>query len=93
MPPIRPAMFLCHRRRLGTSRWRSAIVGTVFLILAAQYESWSLPFSVLLGMPIAVMGAFLALTLRRRREGLGQQTLNLHRIRFDYRIGHNISYP
>ncbi|MEY4950261.1 MAG: hypothetical protein RL698_2472 [Pseudomonadota bacterium] len=37
----------------------------VFLILAAQYESWSLPFSVLLGMPIAVMGAFLALTLRR----------------------------
>jgi HAE1 family hydrophobic/amphiphilic exporter-1 len=33
----------------------------VFLILAAQYESWSLPFSVLLGTPIAVMGAFGAL--------------------------------
>jgi HAE1 family hydrophobic/amphiphilic exporter-1 len=33
----------------------------VFLILAAQYESWSLPFSVLLGTPIAVMGAFLGL--------------------------------
>ena len=33
----------------------------VFLILAAQYESWSLPFSVLLGMPIAVFGAFAAL--------------------------------
>ena len=33
----------------------------VFLILAAQYESWSLPFSVLLGTPIAVFGAFLAL--------------------------------
>jgi HAE1 family hydrophobic/amphiphilic exporter-1 len=30
----------------------------VFLILAAQYESWSLPFSVLLGTPIAVFGAF-----------------------------------
>jgi HAE1 family hydrophobic/amphiphilic exporter-1 len=30
----------------------------VFLILAAQYESWSLPFSVLLGTPIAVAGAF-----------------------------------
>ncbi len=29
----------------------------VFLILAAQYESWSLPFSVLLGTPIAVCGA------------------------------------
>ena len=28
----------------------------VFLILAAQYESWSLPFSVLLGTPIAVAG-------------------------------------
>ena len=37
----------------------------VFLILAAQYESWSLPFSVLLGMPIAVFGAFLMLTVRR----------------------------
>ena len=33
----------------------------VFLILAAQYESWSLPFSVLLGTPIAVFGAFFAL--------------------------------
>jgi hydrophobic/amphiphilic exporter-1 (mainly G- bacteria), HAE1 family len=30
----------------------------VFLILAAQYESWSLPFSVLLGVPIAILGAF-----------------------------------
>ncbi len=37
----------------------------VFLILAAQYESWTLPFSVLLGTPIAVFGAFLALWLRR----------------------------
>src|SRR3984885_11941631 len=36
----------------------------VFLIMAAQYESWSLPFSVLLGVPIAVFGAFLALNLR-----------------------------
>jgi HAE1 family hydrophobic/amphiphilic exporter-1 len=33
----------------------------VFLILAAQYESWSLPFSVLLGTPVAVFGAFAAL--------------------------------
>jgi HAE1 family hydrophobic/amphiphilic exporter-1 len=36
----------------------------VFLILAAQYESWSLPFSVLLGTPIAVFGAFLFLWMR-----------------------------
>jgi HAE1 family hydrophobic/amphiphilic exporter-1 len=33
----------------------------VFLILAAQYESWKLPFSVLLGTPWAVMGALLGL--------------------------------
>jgi len=37
----------------------------VFLILAALYESWSLPFSVLLSTPIAVFGAFFILWLRR----------------------------
>jgi HAE1 family hydrophobic/amphiphilic exporter-1 len=37
----------------------------VFLILAAQYESWSLPFSILLGTPFAIFGAFLALLLSR----------------------------
>lgn len=37
----------------------------VFLILAAQYESWSLPFSVLLGTPIALFGAYLLLMLRQ----------------------------
>jgi HAE1 family hydrophobic/amphiphilic exporter-1 len=37
----------------------------VFLILAAQYESWSLPFSVLLGTPVAVLGAFAGLYLSR----------------------------
>jgi hydrophobic/amphiphilic exporter-1 (mainly G- bacteria), HAE1 family len=36
----------------------------VFLILAALYESWSLPFSVLLTVPIAIFGAFLGLLLR-----------------------------
>jgi HAE1 family hydrophobic/amphiphilic exporter-1 len=36
----------------------------VFLILAAQYESWSLPFSVLLGTPIAVFGALWFLWMR-----------------------------
>jgi HAE1 family hydrophobic/amphiphilic exporter-1 len=35
----------------------------VFLILAAQYESWKLPFSVLMGTPWAVMGAFLGLAI------------------------------
>jgi HAE1 family hydrophobic/amphiphilic exporter-1 len=37
----------------------------VFLILAAQYESWALPFSVLLGTPFAAFGAFLGLWLAR----------------------------
>ena len=47
----------------------SAIFGLslmfVFLILAALYESWSLPFSVLLSTPVAVFGAFFILWLRR----------------------------
>jgi HAE1 family hydrophobic/amphiphilic exporter-1 len=38
----------------------------VFLILAAQYESWSLPFSVLLGTPFAVFGAMLGLWVCRQ---------------------------
>jgi HAE1 family hydrophobic/amphiphilic exporter-1 len=37
----------------------------VFLVLAAQYESWSLPLSVLLGTPFAAFGAFLGLYLAR----------------------------
>jgi HAE1 family hydrophobic/amphiphilic exporter-1 len=41
----------------------------VFLILAALYESWSLPFSVLLSTPVAVFGAFAILWLRRTLLG------------------------
>jgi HAE1 family hydrophobic/amphiphilic exporter-1 len=52
----------------------SAIFGLsllfVFLILAALYESWSLPFSVLLSTPVAVFGAFGMLWLRRTLLGL-----------------------
>ncbi|SMF96746.1 hydrophobic/amphiphilic exporter-1, HAE1 family [Methylomagnum ishizawai] len=43
----------------------------VFLILAALYESWSLPFSVLLGTPIAVFGAFAGLMI-------GQYEINVY---------------
>jgi len=37
----------------------------VFLILSAQYESWSLPFSILLGTPFAIFGALFALWVAR----------------------------
>src|ERR1700722_14276024 len=42
----------------------------VFLILAALYESWTIPFSVLLSTPVAVFGALAALWLRRIVIGL-----------------------
>jgi HAE1 family hydrophobic/amphiphilic exporter-1 len=45
----------------------------VFLILAALYESWSLPFSVLLGTPVAVLGAFLTLWLRGMENNIYAQ--------------------
>jgi HAE1 family hydrophobic/amphiphilic exporter-1 len=41
----------------------------VFLILAALYESWTLPFSVLLSTPVAIFGAFSVLWLRRTLLG------------------------
>ena len=34
----------------------------VFLVLAAQYESWAVPFSVLLGLPVCVFGAFIGVS-------------------------------
>jgi HAE1 family hydrophobic/amphiphilic exporter-1 len=46
----------------------------VFLILAAQYESWSLPFSVLLCTPIAVFGAFGALIARLLTDNVHGQS-------------------
>jgi len=59
--------FLEQKARQGVPA--SAIFGLsllfVFLILAALYESWSLPFSVLLSTPVAIFGAFFILWLRR----------------------------
>jgi len=46
----------------------------VFLVLAAQYESWGLPFSVLLGTPFAVFGAFFGLWAAR--QILGESYVN-----------------
>ena len=45
----------------------------VFLILAAQYESWTLPFSVLLTTPVAVFGAFAGLMIRGMQNNLYAQ--------------------
>lgn len=45
----------------------------VFLILAAQYESWSLPFSVLFTTPVAVFGAFVGLSMRGMQNNLYAQ--------------------
>jgi HAE1 family hydrophobic/amphiphilic exporter-1 len=45
----------------------------VFLILAALYESWSLPFSVLLGTPVAVFGAFTTLWFRGMQNNIYAQ--------------------
>ena len=45
----------------------------VFLILAALYESWSLPFSVLLSVPVGIFGAFAGLYLRRMDFGVFAQ--------------------
>jgi hydrophobe/amphiphile efflux-1 (HAE1) family protein len=36
----------------------------VFLVLAAQYESWSIPFAVLFGVPFGALGALLGIWLR-----------------------------
>ncbi len=55
----------------------SAIFGLsvlfVFLILAALYESWSLPFSVLLGVPVAVFGAYATLYFRHMENNVFAQ--------------------
>ena len=42
----------------------------VFLVLAALYESWAVPFGVLLGLPIGVFGAFLGTWLRGLENGI-----------------------
>jgi HAE1 family hydrophobic/amphiphilic exporter-1 len=55
-----------HKAQQSVPAWVVYAISIVlcFLILAAQYESWSLPFGVLLSTPVAIFGAYLALTLR-----------------------------
>jgi HAE1 family hydrophobic/amphiphilic exporter-1 len=45
----------------------------VFLILAAQYESWTMPFMVLLAVPLALFGALLALWVRHMQVDVYSQ--------------------
>ena len=49
----------------GAAQMLALSIVFVFLILAALYESWSLPFSVLLSTPFAILGAYLGLMLRK----------------------------
>jgi HAE1 family hydrophobic/amphiphilic exporter-1 len=58
-----------ERRAPGVAAVFSMAIFLVFLILAAQYESWGLPFSVLLGTPFAAFGAYLGLWLARTYMG------------------------
>jgi HAE1 family hydrophobic/amphiphilic exporter-1 len=58
-----------ERRAPGVAVVFMLAVFLVFLILAAQYESWGLPFSVLLGTPFAAFGAYLGLWLARTYMG------------------------
>ena len=55
-----------HKAQQGVPAWVVFAISIIlcFLILAAQYESWSLPFGVLLSTPVAIFGAYLALTFR-----------------------------
>ena len=55
-----------ERRAPGVGLTFALAVFLVFLILAAQYESWGLPFSVLLGTPFAAFGAYLGLWAMRQ---------------------------
>jgi HAE1 family hydrophobic/amphiphilic exporter-1 len=55
-----------ERRAPGVALTFALAVFLVFLILAAQYESWGLPFSVLLGTPFAAFGAYLGLWAMRQ---------------------------
>jgi len=54
-----------ERKAPGVALVFGLAIFLVFLILAAQYESWGLPWSVLLGTPFAVFGAYLGLWLAR----------------------------
>ena len=55
-----------QEKQAGSSSSQAFIFGLImiFLILAAQYERWSLPFVVILSVPFAVLGALMAVWIR-----------------------------
>ena len=55
-----------QEKRTGSAAILAFIFGVVmvFLILAAQFERWSLPLAVILAVPFAMLGAFVAVTVR-----------------------------
>jgi len=55
-----------ERKAPGVAVVFALAVLLVFLILSAQYESWGLPFSVLLGTPFAAFGAYFGLWAARQ---------------------------
>ena len=57
-------LFLGARSIEKTNKVMMPVFFVIFLILAAQYEKWSLPFVVILSVPFAVLGALLAIYLR-----------------------------
>ncbi len=58
-----------ERKAPGVALTFALAIFLVFLVLAAQYESWGLPFSVLLGTPFAVFGAYFGLWAARQVMG------------------------
>jgi HAE1 family hydrophobic/amphiphilic exporter-1 len=63
-----------ERKAPGVAVVFALAIFLVFLILAAQYESWGLPFSVLLGTPFAALGAYFGLWAAR--QYLGESYVN-----------------
>lgn len=60
-----------EKRNAGTGAWAMVLaVAMVFLILAAQYERWSLPLAVLLALPFGTFGALAMVWLRNALFGL-----------------------
>jgi HAE1 family hydrophobic/amphiphilic exporter-1/multidrug efflux pump len=61
-----------QEKAIGGSSVAVFLVGVlmVFLVLAAQYEKWTLPFAVIMAVPFALFGAFLAVFLRGQQNDL-----------------------